>query len=122
VDAPTQPDLGEELPGARDHRRRRGWRARAWSASQSGDQGPSEGCQHNPTALKAKTRVMDQHPTALERAFELARSGRVKDISEIRAVLKRERYDVDQLQGRQLTMQLQKLINDAKTPSLKTGP
>ena len=64
--------------------------------------------------MKAKTPVMDQHPTALERAFELARSGRVKDVSEIRAVLKRERHDDRQLQGWQLTSQLKKLINDAK--------
>ena len=60
--------------------------------------------------------AMDQNLTALERAFQLARSGRVNGLEEIRKALKREGYDDGQLQGRQLKSQLQKLIADARAP------
>jgi hypothetical protein len=56
---------------------------------------------------------MDEKLTTLERAFQLARAGRVKDVKEIRTILKREGYSVDQLQGPQLKLQLGKLIRDA---------
>jgi hypothetical protein len=52
--------------------------------------------------------------TALERAFQLAKSGRVKDLEEVRMVLRREGYDVSQLQGPRLRLQLKELIDDAR--------
>jgi hypothetical protein len=54
----------------------------------------------------------DMHPkmTALERAFQLARSGKVEGVSEIRKVLDREGYSADQLQGSTLKPQLSGLI------------
>ena len=63
---------------------------------------------------------MDQKLSALERAFQLARSGRVRDLEEIRMTLRREGYDIGQLQGLQLRSQLKKLINEARSsgPSL----
>ena len=57
---------------------------------------------------------MDQNLTALERAFHLAKSGRVRDLEEIRMLLRREGYNVSQLQGPLLRLQLRRLIDDAR--------
>jgi hypothetical protein len=40
--------------------------------------------------------------TAIERAFQLARSGTVADINELKVAMHKERYGRDELQGRQL--------------------
>jgi hypothetical protein len=48
--------------------------------------------------------------SALERAFELARSGKAASIDAIRTTLKREGYGVTQLVGPQLIRQLRALI------------
>ena len=53
-------------------------------------------------------------PTALERAFALARSGKFLTVSEIRSQLKQERYDVSQLEGRALQKQLRELCVEAR--------
>lgn len=55
-------------------------------------------------------RSMQQNKTAIERAFELARSGRVRTVSEIRATLKAEGYDQRHLEGRALVKQLQDIL------------
>jgi hypothetical protein len=60
--------------------------------------------------------AMDQYLTALERAFQVAKSGRVKDLEEIRMLLRREGHDVSQLQGPLLRSQLKKLIEAARAP------
>jgi hypothetical protein len=73
---------------------------------------------------------MDQHLTALERAFQLAESGRVAGVTDIVSTLKHEGYRIDQVQGPQLLAQLRKLIGasrvveamDAATPAKKRGP
>src|SRR5271170_8456643 len=69
-----------------------------------------------PSASRYMLTAMDQNLTALERAFRLAKSGRVKDLEEIRMLLRREGYDVSQLQGPRLRSQLRKLINGATAP------
>ena len=53
---------------------------------------------------------MDSNTTALERAFELARSGTYSSVSEIKAKLNFEGYYGDQITGRQLAKQLGALI------------
>jgi hypothetical protein len=53
---------------------------------------------------------MTYRPSALERAFELARSGRVASIETIKLILKREGYDGAQLAGPHLIRQLRLLI------------
>jgi hypothetical protein len=58
-----------------------------------------------------------ERQSTLERAFELARSGRVSSVSELRTVLKQELHDVAQVQGRQLTRQLKDLILAARAQS-----
>jgi hypothetical protein len=59
---------------------------------------------------------MDSKPTALERAFQLAKSGRAGSLDDVRAQLKSEGYDLGQLVGPQLIKQLRKLIEAARTP------
>jgi len=52
--------------------------------------------------------------TALERAFQLAKSGRVATFTEIVHSLRRDRYDIHQLQGPALRRQLTALIKAAR--------
>ncbi len=53
-----------------------------------------------------------QSRTLLERAFDLARSGKVRSVSDIRLTLKREGYSEHELQGASLLAQLRQLIQD----------
>jgi hypothetical protein len=59
---------------------------------------------------------MDSKVTALERAFQLARSGRMATIEEIKKRLKQEGYDARVVAdgGRSLTTQLKELIKAAR--------
>jgi hypothetical protein len=52
---------------------------------------------------------MTQRATTLERAFELARSGKYAGVSELRQQLKAEGYSPDQLTGPALLRQLRDL-------------
>ena len=65
--------------------------------------------------IKAVHPTMDSKVTALERAFQLARSGRMTTFDDIRKQLKREGYDdrVVADGGRSLTTQLKGLIRTA---------
>jgi len=53
--------------------------------------------------------------TPLERAFELAKSGRCRSVDEIRRVLQAEGYGTLQLEGPLLRKQLRDFILKAKT-------
>jgi hypothetical protein len=57
-------------------------------------------------------------PTTLERAFDLARSGRFASVNDIRLTLKRERFEqVDaHLAGFAIARQLRGLCNGARAP------
>lgn len=58
---------------------------------------------------------MDSRPSIIERAFDLASSGRVHSVNEIRCALKLEGYaEEGHIQGPALTKQLMKLIAKAK--------
>jgi hypothetical protein len=57
---------------------------------------------------------MDHRVTALERAFELAKSGSCETVADIRKRLLAERYSVDQITGRMLGKQLRALIAAAR--------
>ena len=57
---------------------------------------------------------MDHRMTALERAFQLARSGQVSNIVEIKASLGREGYSKDQIEGPALRRQLTGLTKTAR--------
>ncbi len=66
---------------------------------------------------------MDPKLTALERAFQLARSGRVATITELLQALRRDRYDTQQVQGPTLRRQLTALIKAARSAGGPTeGP
>jgi hypothetical protein len=53
--------------------------------------------------------------SALERAFQLARSGRVAKVDDIKKQLKKEGYDASAMDGGPtLGMQLRKLIREAR--------
>jgi hypothetical protein len=56
---------------------------------------------------------LNDRPTALERAFELAGSGRFAELGHVRAELKREGYELSQLTGPQLK-QLRGIMDPAQ--------
>ena len=56
---------------------------------------------------------MEVRKTALERAFELARSGNCLSIRDIAFKLNAEKYDISHLQGPALKKQLLGLIEEA---------
>lgn len=58
--------------------------------------------------------VMNKRPTTIERAFELAKSGRYVSAQEIRKVLATEGYQAHQLVGRSLHEQLKELMRAAR--------
>jgi hypothetical protein len=57
-------------------------------------------------------------PTTLERAFDLARSGRFASVNDIRVTLKRERFEQVEahLAGFAIARQLRGLCNAARAP------
>lgn len=61
---------------------------------------------------------MDPNKSALERAFELARSGRYPTVELIRRAISAEGYLQSQIEGRELTRQLKALITaSTKAPA-----
>jgi hypothetical protein len=59
---------------------------------------------------------MDHRKTAVERAFELARSGSCLSIRDIAFKLHAERYDISHLEGPALKKQLSALIEEVTNP------
>jgi LmbE family N-acetylglucosaminyl deacetylase len=57
---------------------------------------------------------METNRTALERAFELARSGKVFTVDELRRKLGSEGYMASQIDGRALSRQLRELIRESR--------
>ena len=64
--------------------------------------------------LRLNERGMQANLSALERAFQLARSGQVIDVKDIKAQLKREGYDLAQITGSVLVRQLQRVMKAAR--------
>jgi hypothetical protein len=58
---------------------------------------------------------VDVNVTALERAFDLAKSGECRTVRDIRFRLKRDGYAVEQIVGRQLQNQLVALMAAARS-------
>ena len=56
----------------------------------------------------------DHRMTVLQRAFQLARSGHILTMGEIRDAVRREGYSTDQIQGPVLKRQLNELIRTAR--------
>ncbi len=59
---------------------------------------------------------MEFKKTSLERAFELARSGKCLTIRDIAIQLHAEKYDISHLEGPALRKQLAELIEEAIEP------
>lgn len=68
-----------------------------------------------PTQARLYPPTMELDKTTLERAFELAASGAMTSLSEIRAQLKAEGYSLSQLQGRSLIRQLRQIMREARS-------
>ncbi|HEY8356531.1 MAG TPA: hypothetical protein VIL30_03630 [Ramlibacter sp.] len=56
---------------------------------------------------------MADYATPLERAFELARSGKYTSITDIKAQLEKEHISIDQINGPVLVRQLREIIAEA---------
>ena len=65
---------------------------------------------------------MQHRMTALERAFQLARSGEVSGLSEIVEALRREGYSRDQIGGPVLRRQLTSLMKTARQCPVMSSP
>jgi hypothetical protein len=61
--------------------------------------------------------AMDHNITVLERAFQLAKSGRCTSIGDIRQQLSSEGYSTEHITGRGLIRQLKALMRPAQTPN-----
>jgi hypothetical protein len=59
---------------------------------------------------------MELHSTPIERAFELARSGKFSSVNEIIKHMKAEGISVAQITGNSLRKQLMALIREAARP------
>jgi hypothetical protein len=59
---------------------------------------------------------VDQNVTALERAFQLAKSGNVATMDALKHQLKTEGYSVTTITGKALTRQLRALIHGSQKP------
>ena len=59
---------------------------------------------------------MEMKKSALERAFELAKSGKCHNLLELNKKLKSEKYDAVYTEGAALKKQLLKLIQSARRP------
>lgn len=64
-------------------------------------------------ALMLRERQMPVTPTPVERAFEMARSGRFATLREIKAALRKDGYSSDQIFGPTLSKQIYALIREA---------
>lgn len=62
---------------------------------------------------------MDANKTTLERAFDLARSGKCLSLPDIAHTLQAEGYLVSQIEGQSLRKQLLVLIEEATKPHAK---
>jgi hypothetical protein len=72
--------------------------------------------------LSALEGDMDLKMTALERAFQLASSGKIGGIDEIRKALRGEGYSADPIQGAALKRQLTDLVKTARERDLFWPP
>ena len=88
-------------------------RARGWT----GHRATSEwGAAHR--SPKGTQQWMMGQRSVLERAFELARSGRFTRVSDVTRALVEDHYDISQLQGASLRRQLRALVRSARSESV----
>lgn len=66
-----------------------------------------------PGAFLFYEEVMEPNVRPIERAFQLAKTGRYVDVGEIKQQLNQEGYSNNQIEGRTLIRQLQEIIRVA---------
>jgi hypothetical protein len=66
--------------------------------------------------------AMDRNPTAIERAFELAKSGACTSVDDIKRCLRLEGFAISQIVGSSLARQLRALIAEARGEPMPKGP
>ena len=61
---------------------------------------------------------MQDRPSVVERAFQIAKSGKIENVSALQAQLAAEGYanSIQALAGRALSNQLMRMITEARTP------
>jgi len=59
---------------------------------------------------------VNPHVSALERAFQIARSGQYATVAQIRIALTKEGYSINQLEGPELIKQLRLIIKATIRP------
>ncbi len=59
---------------------------------------------------------MENQKTSLERAFELAQSGKYLKVADIKSQLAKERLATEQISGSSLLRQLRQIIKEAAVP------
>jgi hypothetical protein len=69
---------------------------------------------NSPARVWLGLRAMISKIPAIERAFQLARSGSVANINELKSVMHKERYGREELQGLSLGRQLKAIIKAAR--------
>jgi transketolase N-terminal domain/subunit len=74
-------------------------------------------CRRYERSLSVLQFIMDQNTSALERAFQLAKSGRCASVQDVKRDMKKEGYSVSQVTGRMLQKQLNALIEEARSNS-----
>jgi hypothetical protein len=62
--------------------------------------------------IRKSFRQMEPNTSVIERAFELARSGKCRTVGEIRHHLMKEGYDLHQIEGPELIKQLRDLCGE----------
>jgi len=62
---------------------------------------------------------VNDRPSVIERAFQVAKSGKVSNTEQLRKQLRQEGYsNTDSLRGRSLLQQISRMIGEAKSASI----
>ena len=77
---------------------------------------PAADRQAEPNAVRLAYLAMDPNLTAIERAFQAAKSGEAASMEDIRRLLKGEGYDVEFIRGPSIRRQLEGLMKETRQP------
>ena len=85
------------------------------SRTESGEGTPASNLRPRLVTSRSLEALVRKRMRELERAFQLAQSGTVRSIDDIRVRLRKEGYSASQLTGRSLIKQLRAIINSVQT-------
>jgi hypothetical protein len=85
------------------------------SRTESGEGTPASNLRPQLVTSRSLEALVRKRMRELERAFQLAQSGTVRSIDDIRVRLRKEGYSASQLTGRTLIKQLRAIINSVQT-------